>query len=178
MFVGRLLRKKGIGIILDLARRLPDVRFKMLGAEGDMEAEVTQAAAAAENIDLMRDPSGPASARLETIATVYAAADLLLVPSQYAEGSPMVLLESSAAGTPVLASNLGGLREAVTPETGRLVEPTSEAFSAALQAMLAGRAEMAALRKRTRAYAERRYSERNVDLIVRQYGFDGDIGQP
>ena len=178
LFVGRLLRKKGIGIILDLARRLPDVRFKMLGAEGDMEDEVTQAAAAAENVDLMRDPSGPASARLETIAMIYAAADLLLVPSQYAEGSPMVLLESSATGTPVLASNLGGLREAVTPEAGRLVEPTAEAFSATLQAMLADRAELAALRKRTRAYAERRYSERNVDLIVRHYGFDVDIGQP
>ena len=178
LFVGRLLRKKGIGIILDLARRLPDVRFKMLGAEGDMEAEVAQAAAAAENVDLMQDPSGPASARLETIATIYAAADLLLVPSQYAEGSPMVLLESSAAGTPVLASNLGGLREAVTPEIGRLAEPTAEAFSAALQAMLADRAELAALRERTRAYAERRYSERNVDLIVRHYGFDVDIGQP
>ena len=59
-----------------------------------------------------------------------------------------------------------------------LAEPTAEAFSAALQAMLADRAELAALRQRTRAYAERRYSERNVDLIVRHYGFDGDIGQP
>ena len=88
--------------------------------------------------------------------------------------SGIVVLESSAAGTPVLASNLGGLREAVTPEIGRLDEPTAEAFSAALQAMLSDRAELAALRKRARAYAERRYSERNVDVIVRQYGFDAE----
>ena len=178
LFVGRLLRKKGIGIILDLARRLPDVQFRMLGAEGDMETEVAQAAAATENLALMRDPAGSAATRLETIATIYAAADLLLVPSQYEEAAGIVVLESSAAGTPVLASNLGGLREAVTPEIGRLVEPTAEAFSAALQAMLADRAELAALRERTRAYAERRYSERNVDLIVRHYGFDVDLGQP
>ena len=174
LFVGRLLRKKGIGIILDLARRLPDVQFRMLGAEGDMETEVAQAAAAAENLALMRDPAGSAATRLDTIATIYAAADLLLVPSQYEEAAGIVVLESCAAGTPVLASNLGGLREAVTPEIGRLDEPTAEAFSAALQAMLSDRAELAALRKRARAYAERRYSERNVDVIVRQYGFDAE----
>ena len=171
LFVGRLLRKKGIGIILDLARRLPDVQFRILGAEGDMGAEVADAAAASANLTLMRDPAGSAAARLDTIAATYAAADLLLVPSQYEEAAGIVVLEGSAAGTPIVASNLGGLREAVTPEIGRLVEPSAEAFMAALQSMLADSAGLASLRERTRASAERRFSERNVDLIVRQYGF-------
>ena len=176
LFVGRLLRKKGIGIILDLARRLPDVQFRILGAEGDMGAEVADAAAASANLTLMRDPAGSAAARLDTIAATYAAADLLLVPSQYEEAAGIVVLEGSAAGTPIVASNLGGLREAVTPEIGRLVEPSAEAFMAALQSMLADSAGLASLRERTRASAERRFSERNVDLIVRQYGFEADDG--
>lgn len=176
LFVGRLLRKKGIGLVLELAKRLPDVQFRMLGAEGDMEAEVAEASAVSANLTLMRDPSGPPAERLDTIAAIYAAADLLLVPSQYEEAAGIVALEGSAAGTPIVASNLGGLREAVTPEIGKLVEPNVEAFMAALQTMLADRAGLTALRERTRASAERRFSERNADVIVRQYGFDTHQG--
>lgn len=178
LFVGRMLRKKGIGIVLDLAQRLPNVQFRMLGAEGDMETEVADAAAAAPNLTLMRDPSGTPSTRLDTIATIYAAADLVLVPSQYEEAAGIVVLEGSAAGTPIVASNLGGLREAVNPELGRLVEPSAEAFMAALQSMLADHTGLVELRRRTRASAERRFSERNVDVIVRQYRFDTDNGRP
>ena len=93
----------------------------MLGAEGDMDDEVVDAAAAIANLDLMRDPGGPEDDRLKTIAGMYAAADLLVVPSQYDEAAGLVVLESSAAGTPVVASDLGGLRETVTSENGRLV---------------------------------------------------------
>ena len=176
LFVGRLLRKKGVGIVLDLARRLPDVQFRMLGAEGDMGAEVAEASTASPNLTLMQDPSGPPAERLDTIATMYAAADLVLVPSQYEEAAGIVVLEGSAAGTPIVASNLGGLREAVTPEIGRLVEPCAEAFMAGLQDMLADRAGLNLLRKHARAAAERRFSERNVDVIVQQYGFHPDNG--
>ena len=177
LFVGRMLRKKGIGIVLDLARRLPDVQFRMLGAEGDMEPAVTKASEASLNLTLMRDPSGQAAERLDTIATMYAAADLVLVPSQYEEAAGIVVLEGSAAGTPIVASNLGGLQEAVTGEIGRLVEPSVEAFAEALESMLQDRPGLAALSKRTRASAELRFSERNVDLIIRQFGFEVDSQQ-
>ena len=153
------------------------MQFRMLGAEGDMGTEVAEAAAAYANLTLMQDPSGPPAQRLDTIATIYAAADVLLVPSQYEEAAGIVVLEGSGAGTPIIASNLGGLREAVTPEIGRLVEPSAEAFMAAVQDMLADRAGLAALRERTRVAAERRFSEGNVDVIVQQYGFDAANGR-
>lgn len=176
LFVGRLLRKKGVGIVLDLARRLPDVQFRMLGAEGDMGSEVAEAAETHPNLTLMKDPAGPPAQRLDTIAAIYAAADVLLVPSQYEEAAGIVVLEGSASGTPIVASNLGGLREAVTPDIGRLVEPSAEAFMAALQELLSDRAGLAVLRQQARAAAERRFSERNVDVIVEQYGLDAENG--
>ena len=174
LFVGRLLRKKGVRIVLELARRMPDVQFRILGAEGDMDDEVVDAATTIANLDLMRDPGGPEDDRLRTIAEMYAAADLLLVPSQYDEAAGLVVLESSAAGTPVIASDLGGLRETVTSENGRLVEPTVDAFESAVPAMLSDRAALASLGAQARAFAERQFSERNVDLIVQRYGFDFD----
>ena len=93
------------------------------------------------------------------------------------EGSPMVLLETSAAGTPVIASNLGGLRETVTPENW----PAHRADRRGVQLNAAGHACLIApnwLRSASEhaVIAERRFSDRNVDLIVHQYGFDVDNG--
>ena len=54
-------------------------------------------------------------------------ADLLVLPS-YFEARPTVIYEAMAAGTPVLASNVGGIPEMVVDgETGVLVPPREPA---------------------------------------------------
>ena len=53
----------------------------------------------------------------------YVDADVVVLPSRY-ETFPMVVLEAYACGKPVIASNVGGLRDLVIDkETGILVEP-------------------------------------------------------
>lgn len=49
---------------------------------------------------------------------VFADLDLLVVPSTWYENTPFVVLEAFAAGVPVLASDLGGLRELVVDGEG------------------------------------------------------------
>jgi len=57
------------------------------------------------------------------IATWLAAADLFVLPSA-AEGLPLVIPEALAAGTPVVASRVGGIPECIREgETGILVDP-------------------------------------------------------
>ena len=52
--------------------------------------------------------------------------DLVVVPSQWLETGPLVVLEAFAAGTPVIGSNLGGIAELVTDGVdGLLVDPAS-----------------------------------------------------
>ena len=66
-----------------------------------------------------------------------AAAQALILPS-FAEGLPVVLMESMAAGRPVIATAIAGVPELVTPEVGWLV-PGGDmgALSGAVRALAA-----------------------------------------
>ena len=54
------------------------------------------------------------------VRDIYAAADLLILPS-LAEGISLAVYEAMAMGLPVVVSDVGGHSELVVPETGRLV---------------------------------------------------------
>lgn len=55
----------------------------------------------------------------------YQNADVLVLPS-FVEGLPGVVIEAMASGLPVIAYNVGGISEVLTPETGYLVSPGNE----------------------------------------------------
>ena len=73
-----------------------------------------------DNITTFAEPSNR-----EELAIYYAAADVCVVPSYYSS-SGIVAIEAMASGTPVVASNVGGLKYAVEHEqTGLLVPPAN-----------------------------------------------------
>jgi len=57
---------------------------------------------------------------------VFAAADLAVLSSDN-EGTPVSLIEAGAAGLPAVATDVGGVREVVTEETGEIVPPRDHA---------------------------------------------------
>lgn len=61
------------------------------------------------------------------IRSIHAGLDILVVPSIWYENSPTVILEAFALGTPVIASDLGGMAELVHHEVnGLLFSPGDE----------------------------------------------------
>lgn len=78
----------------------------------------------------------------EQVVATLAAYDLVAIPSQVVETGPLVALEASAAGVPVMASNLGNLRSLVDDGvSGRLVGEygSAAAWTAAIRQCVADR---------------------------------------
>jgi glycosyltransferase involved in cell wall biosynthesis len=73
----------------------------------------------------------------ERLPLFYTAADVCVIPSHY-EPFGLVAIEAMACGTPVIASNVGGLKFTVVPdETGLLVPPQDiDGFAIAIEQVL------------------------------------------
>lgn len=76
----------------------------------------------------------------DRVAEYYQALDVLVLPSR-SEGLPRVVVEALAAGLPVVASDVGGVKEILTSEQlGRVVPPDNvEALAKALKNVLQNR---------------------------------------
>ncbi|NQS88963.1 glycosyltransferase family 4 protein, partial [Patescibacteria group bacterium] len=94
----------------------------------------------------------------------YNAADAVIMPSQYEEGYGRVILESLSCGTPVIASNRGGIKEVLTDSVGMLIEPTEEEITKALKEI-----NLKELSKNCRPYAEEMFSSHNALVIEKAY---------
>ena len=181
LFVGRLQRLKG-----------PDVAIRAFGEAVRARPDLLGEAA----LVLAGGPSGPdAGSQLERLrrlarrsgvadrirflppvshadlGPLYAAADVALVPSR-SESFGLVALEAQAAGIPVIASAVGGLRYVVAHrESGFLVPPGDHGALAERLLQVVGHP---GLRGRLAAGAVRHASrfswERTADLVHAVYG--------
>ncbi len=94
LFVGHLVERKGVALVLEAARRFPDVRFRIIGSVRDEFGErVTADAGALPNVRV----EGPMPQR--QLAQVMRESDIFLLPSR-AEGVPKVTMEAAACGLP------------------------------------------------------------------------------
>lgn len=108
---------------------------------------------------------------LEHLGKLLALCDVMVVPSLCYENSPTVIYESLAAGTPVIASRIGGVGELIREgEDGFLFEPGQAEGLRACLARLAGsvpafRARKEDIRSRMDAFALPRYVDRLERII-------------
>ena len=166
LFAGRLMWRKGVGRFVELARALAGrARFVVVGypepsAPDAVPLDDVERWAAEGTIEWWgrRDDDMPA---------VFAAADVVVLPSTYGEGVPKVLIEAAASARPIVATDVPGCREVCRDgTTGRLVAPDdAEALTHAVAALIDDPAERRRLGAGGRALAE---AEFGLDRVTRE----------
>lgn len=97
--------------------------------------------------------------------------DMMLLPSIIPEACPRMIIESMAAGKPVVTTPLGGSQELVTPETGVFVPPeNAKAFAEAIALLAEDRELSRQMGHAGRARAEQLFgAKKNIRLTELLY---------
>lgn len=171
LFVGALdpaHRFKNLPLVLGALPALPSSSVLLVAGEGALRAEFERTA---RQLGLGRRVHFFGSVPPGGLVPLYNAADVTVLPSVSTESFGLVLLESLAVGTPVVASALPGVRSVVRDgQDGWLVTPGSTADVVRVLKHLARRPELRAMGRRGRSRVTAQYSwERAGGQLARVY---------
>ena len=120
LFVGRIEKTKGPELLIQCVPYFNKLKFNYhiyFAGEGTYKRQLNRFAI---NNNYEHNITFLGHISHDELNQYYNLADLLVLPSQ-AEGIPMVILEALACGTPVVASNVGGIPEIITDNFNGLI---------------------------------------------------------
>jgi len=124
LFVGRVEPLKGIDRLLEAISHLkkqPGLKLVIIGGDDSSQFELAKLRALSRDLGIKNSVSFLGSVPQKRLPLFYSAADICVVPSYY-ETFCLVILESLACGTPVVATNVGAAASLIQQgETGYLV---------------------------------------------------------
>jgi glycosyltransferase involved in cell wall biosynthesis len=166
VYSGGLLPWKGVDVVVDVARSLPECTFLIVGG---MDADVER---------LRRSPRTPKNVRLAgfqppaRVVDYLVAADAGVVPNRAKPEisarytSPLKVFEAMAVGLPLVVSDLPSLREILRPDEDALFVTPDDATSLRLALEKLFRSDE--LRQRLRANLRARAPEHTWDARARR----------
>ena len=134
VFIGRLVRDKGINELVDAFTRLhserPDTRLILVGRyEPELDPILPST-----NKAIAECPAINAVGEQSDVRPWLAASDVLMLPS-YREGFPNSVIEAGAMGLPSIVTDINGANEIIIPERNGIIIPPRDA-DAIYKAML------------------------------------------
>ena len=170
-YLGRLVADKGIADAVEAVGLLlkspgfEDVTLRIAGT-GEATAELERQIAGlgvSGAVTLVGPLRG--DAKVEFLRS----ADLFVLPTRFSEGLPYTILESLAAGTPIVTTGMGGIADVVTDgEHGAFVRPREPRDIADAVRRLAGDPER--VRRMSRACAARAEEHYGLARFARAFG--------
>ena len=162
--VGNLVENKGHHIAIELIAQMPSFRLAIVGAGPEREALMQLV----ERLGVTQRVKFIGRVAQERLPTYYSAADILILASSR-EGWPNVLLEAMACGTPVLATDVGGIPEVITePTVGRMTADRSvTGFLSLIQDLWENYPERAAVRRYAEMFSWKSTTDAQLSLFRR-----------
>jgi glycosyltransferase involved in cell wall biosynthesis len=160
-FAGRLSKEKGVELLAEAAKLLPEYTFMIAGDGPDKSL--------LENIDNVK-LEGFLSG--EKLVEFMSKAKVFVVPSIWYENCPLSILEVQCMGIPVVTMKSGGMAELVKDGvTGTLVDvPTPEGFALKLKETLENEAYYNTLKENSENEKDNILSiEDYTDILISEY---------
>lgn len=164
LFVGRLLKAKGLPELAEAMRRIrqdfPDVRLKLAGPLDANPDAIDRSDLDGWIEDGLVDYLG----MLENVGPAYAAAHVFVLPS-HREGLPRSTVEGMATGRPIITTDAPGCRDTVVAGENGLLVPVKDpdAIAEAMRWMITHPEEARMMGERSRQMAVDRFSVERVN---------------
>ena len=145
LYVGQLEEHKGILFLIECLQGLNEDYELLIVGLGSKEKEIISYAEKNSKIKFLGKKEN------KDVLELYKKASLTIVPSLCYENSPTVIYESFIAGTPVLASNIGGVSELVVEgENGYTFNPgDKEDFLKKLKIIFSDKEKLLQMKKKS-----------------------------
>jgi glycogen synthase len=180
---GRIVDDKGFDLLLDafpaVLQRHPEARLVVAG-DGP---EVEPLRARANRLGIGGVVEFPGWVAPERIWDLLGNASIVVVPSRWLEGLPIMAIQAALAGRAIIVTRTGGLPEAVADgETGVVVEPEDpEAIAKAILDLLAQPEALIEMGRRGAIWAQEQFGlKRAVDAyddLYRRLGTVAPVGE-
>ncbi|RMA41612.1 glycosyltransferase family 1 protein [Rhodophyticola porphyridii] len=175
LFVGRLLRSKGLDVLATAVRLLRtqghDVTVDLLGPEDSNPDAVDRATLDAWTKEGLFRPLGA----VRDVQPVFAQSSVFVLPTKLREGVPRTILEAMACGRPVITTDAPGCGETITDGVSGWVVPQNdpEALATAMLNFIKAPESIAEMGLAARAEVCRNNDVRRVNaLLVKHMGLD------
>jgi glycosyltransferase involved in cell wall biosynthesis len=163
LFVGRLIKEKGLIPLLESAKKFPEKVCLLIAGDGPLRERVETTSRDVDNVRYLGKLDS------EELVDFYNTADVLIVPSTSEEGFGRIILESLSCGTPVIGTNRGAVPEAIDDTVGLIVDPKVNNIVNAIKTLHTKPQLLKKFQQNARKFALKRYSEKNVGLILKHY---------
>ncbi len=170
LMVARLLWDKGVGVYADASRKVretfPQVRFQLLGP---LDLDSKSGISRAQLDEWISEGAVDYLGSTQDVLPFLQAANCLVLPSYYREGTPRALLEAGSVGRPIITTDMPGCRDVVLEhESGFLVAPRdADQLAAACETFL----RLSPDEQRAMSAASRRHIEQTYDeeIVINAY---------
>lgn len=165
LFIGRLINYKGINILITAYQRLKGYQLKIIGG-GPLFDKLKKKTEKMNSIELLGRLS------YEQTINYIKICKFLIVPSECYETFGRVIVEAFACGVPVVASNIGAIKEIVADGiSGLLFNPGDiDDLSKKIKYLMGNNALIISMGEEARRVYEEKYtSEKNYTILMEIY---------
>lgn len=167
LFIGRLLRDKGIyeyvNAAKDLMRRYTDVEFLLVGDLDTNPTSITRE----ELQKLIDEKVVKYLGHLDDVRVALAQASVFVLPS-YREGTPRAVLEAMAVGRPIITTETPGCRETVEGVCNGFLVPVKnvDKLVKAMEKFILNPQLISKMGEESRRFVVKKYDVNNINQVI------------